>query len=363
MKDDKKIPFLLDRSDKRTLVRQIVEGFREAIVGGYYVTGDVLPSIRELAPMLGVSEIVTKAAVKQLGEDGFVVSRPRLGTVVRNRTERQWRGHVVLVQQHSDSNYLQAVLAENLREMLIDAGWLFSQVTVKRGERGRYDFSPLDAVLSRSADLVIVVYEWPEAFSYLAKKGVQFAAFAGVEKPPKGAVGLTRIDYNMAVPGFVAECVRLGVKNIVEIYFSDRMSHTASAFDGTDIVVERMHAPGDLSHGVLEGVRRAGFDVFSRLVAENRLERDAVYFIADDYLATGALMALACSGLRAPEDVRLAVWSNVGISNVYSRELSRMEMNPAEAGRHAAAAALEYLKTGAYPSCTIGPKWISGETM
>ena len=360
---DKKIPFTLDRNDSRSLVRQLADGFREAIVCGYYTAGDVLPSVRDLAPMLGVSEIATKAAIKQLGEEGFVAARPRIGTIVRNRTGRQWRGHVVLVQQHSDSNYLQAILAGNLRGMLTDAGWLFSQVTIKRTKQGRYDFSLLDAVFSRSADLAIVMYAWPEAYRHLARKGIPFAAFAGVEKSPKGAVGLTRIDYNMAVPDFAAECVRLGVKKVVEVYFSALMSQTAGAFEGTGIMVDRVHAPGDLSNGVLEGVRRAGFDFFSRLVAEKRLECDVVYFIADDYLATGALMALSCAGLKAPEDVRLAVWSNAGIRNVYPRELSRMEMDPEAAGRQVAAAALEYLKSGVYPDETVGPVWVEGETL
>ena len=94
----KKIPFSLDRNDSRSLARQVADGFRKAIVDGYYLHGDVLPSVRDLAPLLGVSVIVTSAAIKQLGEEGFVMPRPKIGTIVRNRAARQWRGHVVLVQ-------------------------------------------------------------------------------------------------------------------------------------------------------------------------------------------------------------------------------------------------------------------------
>jgi hypothetical protein len=40
-----------------------------------------------------------------------------------------------------------------------------------------------------------------------------------------------------------------------------------------------------------------------------------------------------------------------------------MEMDSAEAGRQIAASTLEYLKSAVYPSASVGPKWIDGETM
>ena len=51
----KPIPFTVARSDARTLLAQVADGLREAIVGGYYVPGDIVPSSRELARILGVS--------------------------------------------------------------------------------------------------------------------------------------------------------------------------------------------------------------------------------------------------------------------------------------------------------------------
>ena len=80
----RKIPFSIDRGDWRSLVEQLKDGLREAIVSGYYRPGDTLPSYRELAPLLDVSEIVTKAAIKQLAAEGLVSARPRIGTVVRD---------------------------------------------------------------------------------------------------------------------------------------------------------------------------------------------------------------------------------------------------------------------------------------
>ena len=358
---DKEIPFTLDTNDSRSFARQVADGFRKAIVDGYYVPGDVLPSVRDLAPMLGVSVIVTSAAIKQLGEEGFVTARPKIGTVVRNRAVRQWHGHVVLVQPEEDVMFSRSVIAFQIRKALIEVGYLMSQTNVHRSKDGRCDFSQLDALLSRTTDLVIVHHGDPATFAYLEKRGIPYVVVADLAKPPKGAIGFTKLDYGAAKPYFTARCVELGVKKVAVVYWGG--TSVSTEFYHDSIKFENIPVEVDLSRGRLEGVRRAGLDKFSRLIAENRIDRDTVYFVADDYLASGALVAISYAGLKSPEDVRLAVWSNIGISNVYPRELSRMEMDTAEAGRHIAASTLEYLRKGVYPVGSVGPKWIGGETM
>ncbi len=53
-----------------------------------------------------------------------------------------------------------------------------------------------------------------------------------------------------------------------------------------------------------------------------------------------------------------------GIGPFHLRELSRMEIDPVAAGETLARAALEFLRTGAYPAGTsLGPVWHDGETM
>ncbi|MER2178287.1 MAG: GntR family transcriptional regulator, partial [Stenotrophomonas maltophilia] len=48
---------------------QVADGLRDAIVSGCYAPGDIVPSSRALASGLGVSHIVTEAALKRLGEE------------------------------------------------------------------------------------------------------------------------------------------------------------------------------------------------------------------------------------------------------------------------------------------------------
>ena len=64
-----RIPFKIDRKVKDGLVSQVVDGFRQAIRNGFYKAGDTLPTIRALAPRLGVSVRVTAEAVKALAAE------------------------------------------------------------------------------------------------------------------------------------------------------------------------------------------------------------------------------------------------------------------------------------------------------
>ena len=146
----KKIPFQVSRNDTRTLVRQVTDGLRQLVLDGFYSPGDTLPPYDELSRSLGVSQIVTRAAVRTLSDEGLVVVRPRLGTVVRDCGEKQWRGHVLLVYEKGDDNYLKTMLAGSMRDRLTDAGYLLSQASVGSGPDGALDFSHLDVAVSRS---------------------------------------------------------------------------------------------------------------------------------------------------------------------------------------------------------------------
>ena len=364
MSRQKKLPFALDRNDGRSLVAQLVDGFREAILGGYYAPGDVLPSYRDLAPALGVSQIVTKAALKLLANEGLIVSRPRIGSVVRDCGEKRWLGNVVFVYPESDLSYFQTVFAEEVRSRLAAAGYLMTQVRVGPKSENGYDLSLLDAALARSVDLAVVLYDRPQIFRRLASRKVPFVAVGQGASAPRGSVGFSRLDYNLAVPDFAAECKALAAKCVVEFCWDSIMCDATPILRASGVPAAKTLVKPDMSRGQLFGVERAGRLAFERLIAQGKVSRDAVYFFADDYLARGALTALANAGMKTPEDVRIATWANAGLGPDYLCELSRMEMDPVRAGATIAKAVLSYLKTGTYPEgIVIGPKWIAGETL
>jgi len=361
-----RLPFAVNRNDARSLLDQVSDGLRDAIMCGHWKPGDEIPSSRELVDLLGVSRIVTKAALSRIAAEGYILSRIGLKPVVRDRREKRWRGHVAFVCPVGDDNYFQTIISGVLRDRLLEAGFHLDIVCVKEKVDGHRDFSPLDALLMHSVDFVVVFYrnKVEEVAERLEKSNVPYAVFADLPKKPDGAVGFTRLDYPGAVDEFAAECLKCGVKKVVQVYWSDFMCDIAIPFRKTGIRVERRKIRVDVSGGRLESVRRAGMNCFPEVLAKCGTGRDVVYFLADDYLAAGALTALSYAGLKTPEDVSIMTWANRGLGPVYPRELSRMELDPVAAGEKVAASVLAYLETGVYPSGgAVCPAWIRGETM
>ncbi len=362
----KRPPFTIDRNDARSLLHQVTDGLRLAISDGYYRCGDLLPSSRDLAPTLGVSKIVTEAALKRLAAEGLVESRPRVGTVVRDLNAKQWRGHVVLVCPELDTGPYQTTMAESLRTHLNRAGYLFTRATVEGdgAEGGKYDFSLLDAALARSVDLAIILYNRPAIFRHLASRGVPYAVVGNVPESPAGAVGVVKTDYAAAVPDFVASCVAAGIRKVVQFRLSGIMCDAAPALRERGIAVTTVSVKPDSRKGWFFASEQAGLEGVVRYARSHTFERDDLVFFASDHMASGGMLALAGMGLSAPDGIRVATWANAGLGPVYFRELSRMEMDPERDGASVADATLSFLKTGRFPAdAVLRPRWIPGATM
>ncbi|MBQ7667085.1 MAG: LacI family DNA-binding transcriptional regulator, partial [Kiritimatiellae bacterium] len=224
--------------------------------------------------------------------------------------------------------------------------------------------SLLDAALARSVDLAIVLYNRTAIFRHLAAHGVPFAAVAGIDAPPDGAVGLTSFDYNAAVPGFIAACRAAGARRVVQFRVEHFLCDAVPALRAAGFATSSVSLRADPAKGKLLGIEDAGLRAFARALASPRFDRDAIYFFASEYLARGALAAMMDAGVRAPDDIRVATWATAGTGPAYFRDLARMEMDSTGAGDAVADAAIAYLKTGAYPDgSSFAPRWIGGETM
>lgn len=362
----KEVPFAVNKNDSRSLVSQVADGLRQGIVGGFYQPNEVIPSYRDLATILGVSQIVTKAALRMIADEGLVVSRPRIGSVVCNPGTKRWRGHVLTVCPGGDENYVETVLASTLRDKLVAADYHFTLVNVPYTFSDGFDFSSLDVALAQSVDLIVTISPRPEMLAYLAKQKVPYVVFDECKKSPHGAVGHTRLSYALAMPDFAAACKTAGVKEVVQLYFWPTMGVVSPALRKVGLHVRTVLAKVDVSEDglTLIAIKRAGMEAMAKLLAKGPLPRDTVIFVTDDYLASGALMAIAYAGLKVPEDIRLVTFANKRLGPVYPRELTRMEFDAREAGEVLSAAVLEYLETGVYPmNSVVRPIWIEGETM
>ena len=154
------------------------------------------------------------------------------------------------------------------------------------------------------------------------------------------------------------------MKEVLNFYFWKTRADAAAVLRRAGIRVRNVLVKVDMSEGKLIGVKRAGMETFAKLIAKGRLPRGTVCLITDDYLASGALMAIACAGLKVPDDIQLVTFANKRLGPIYVRELTRMEFDARHAGEVLSDAILEYLRTGVYPSnSVVGPVWVEGETM
>ena len=72
----KKPPFTIDRSRHGGLAIQLADALRRAIQTGYYRPGELLPPIRELAALTGVSQVITTRAIRILKMERIISPRP-----------------------------------------------------------------------------------------------------------------------------------------------------------------------------------------------------------------------------------------------------------------------------------------------
>ena len=359
----KKIPFQVSRNDTRTLVRQVTDGLRQLVLGGFYSPGDTLPPYDELSRSLGVSQIVTRAAVRTLSDEGLVVVRPRLGTVVRDSGAKQWRGHVVFVYNSSNIGYFQTAMAETLRSRLNEAGYLFTRAAATfDSNTGKSDLSAIDAALAHSVDLVMAMTSWRELPGHLARRGIPYAYITPGNPKPFG-VGSTRFDKVQGLNDMAQACRAKGIRKAVLMHCFRLASLAEKAFVSAGIAVDRKVFGPVGRAGDFTDIERSGLEGFSRMIKSGRIDHDAIYYFEDDYVARGALMAMALAGLHAPEDVRVATLANAGFLPAYDRDLTRIEINPVEAGSAAADDALAFLKTGRYPDGnSVGYRFVQGST-
>ena len=371
-----RLPFGVARSSRATLVEQVAEGLRRAIDSGFYKAGDVLPTTRDLATALGVSRIVTRAAVRELAEAGLINPKPSVGSVVLGRRGKLWRGNVLFVSRANGCAYYINMFTSTLRSRLVKAGWLFTQVSAIEDATGRVDTSELELQLTHPATLAIVLFDNPVAERVLSRSGVPFVTIGNVPSCRlKGCVGHVRYDRSSAAAEIAKAAVDAGVKTALQVGWED-FDDIGPAFKAAGIRTSKWIIPVPKDGKMPAAVSFAARDAFVELLAGRARcpQRaaaawgqaalpDLVYF-SDDYLCVGALAAFVAAGIRVPDDVRVVTWANLGNGPFYAKELTCNEIDPEGDAVKVATAVLARLegRPGDLPP-TLGPVFRRGATL
>lgn len=329
------------------------------IAGGRIKAGTSLPTIHELAEASGLTFRVARGVVERLAKEGYVRSRPRVGTVVLPRDIRVQRGKVLLVLPDVDASSFHATqIADALRRRLSAAGYVFT--TAVFSQDPMRDNAFLDYELANAPDVVVVLYSMPHIRRHLREKGVR-CIFVYGDEPAKNDGPWIRFAADEAIAVFAEQCVRKGVRLVEQVRFDGNETPDAAATLAAAGVTcsWKTISRWDVL-GRYEGIKRASYEAFFDLPREKFPD---VFLFWDDFVAQGALTAFIERRIEMPEDVKVVVMSNRGFGPVFAEPLTRIECDAAAAGEKVADFTLAMLAKGRIPPPpVISPQYVFGAT-
>ena len=359
------VPFCVGKSTSVSLARQIADGIRSAIESGYYKAGQVLPTRKEFARALGVSERAPREAVAMLASEGLVYTRRCLGCVVSKPGERQWLGRVLLVLGDYDLGYYHAALFEAFSRRMTDAGYMVTRLVCPARDGRKFDAMPLRGALRQSFDVVISLQTDKRVVGLLEKSGLRYLVFSA--KRPDSANGEESISIGIdeALKAIVEQCEKRDIKTIVQVgirgvkAIQDLRNHVLHT--GISLVSWDLTIPHERTG--IENITFGAMQAFMKRLAQGRKWLPDLFFFRDDYIAVGALTALLQAGVRVPEDVRVVTVSNRGNCPVFPKSLARIELDPEQNGIVYAERVLRILSPTLFKrSCSIAYSYLPGET-
>ena len=356
-----KVPFAVLRHIGTSMEDQLVSGFTRIIRSGTYADGMVLPGVRKLAVMFGVSEITIRNAVKRLCRDGLLAARPRVGITVCAPGKRSWRGTVLGIKAGPPGMYFAGVLENGMSSVLRRNGWLYMSAEVST-PMSEADIATLNMMLDASVKMVVLFKASPQLLEYVSKSGIPF-----VEVRSRGASKDSAFSVNEDVDDALAELARtmrsVGVRTVLSVYQHPAVRDLFSdGLERAGMQVSRLHVRPIGGRNVQESVQRAGLNTFMEMLSKGGVQEDAIV-CNDDYLAAGILSALDWNGVRMPQDVRFATMSNRGLGPVHAQDLTRIEYDPAQSGVRIGEAVSAYLEKGKVMPCSISVSFKRGETV
>lgn len=346
-------------SGSMTLADALCAFIKDEIAYGRVKAGSPIPTIKELAEASGLTFRVARGVVEQLAREGYVRSRPRVGTVVLPRDSFALRGRVLFAFPDVDAcSYHVTMIAGSLRHRLGAAGYAFS--TVVFSDDSKIGLAFVKHELVRTPDVAVVMYSTPAVRKCLGEAGVKSVFIYG-DQPKRNDGVWIRFSAEEAIANFAAHCARSGVKRVVQVRFEGNETPSAKpALSPLGVRCGWMSVPRMDELGRYEGIERSAYNVFTSLP---RSSFPDVFLFWDDFVAQGALTAFLERGIKVPDDVKVVTLSNRGLGPVFPEPLTRFECDAAETGEKVASFALSLLAKGRLPSLpVVAPHYVFGRT-
>ena len=361
----RRIPFKIDRTDRRGLVVQLAEGLKRSIADGVFKPGDVLPTWREMSEELGVSLRIPREAMARLVSAGVLSSCPRRGTVVLSRTAGGGKRVVIAVAEQQSVSFYTATLIARIRSFLTRRGYRVDVVACEHDQNGADDVRPIEAALESRCELLVSMVENKTAWKRISTWKLPPVLFLG-DVPRKRMRGCGRIviDNNRAVGDFVRHCQERGIRRVVEIGMGGGGSQSAfRLLRRAGIETERLVVRVYPNEWLLSATIRRAMEITGEYVRAHRRGLPELLLLDDDFIANGALVALLDAGVKVPRDIRVVTFANKGFGPVFPVGLTRLEMNAVSDGDFVAESILAFLREKVLPDgVVLGTTYFKGES-
>ena len=327
--------------------RQIVEKLRRRILDGRYVAGQRLPSDRDMADELNVSNVTIAAARQELVNQGLLERSYGSGTYVVDFRARQ---HVAILMDFDLANPRLSQwwisIAFGARQVLTELG-IPSQLYVghrKPEEEPELNAFPglLDAIENhRVSGLLLQAAALSDSWA---------AASRRMKLPMVGSASWFSHSVSADTKGMVRSgveyLIKKGRRRIGLITFEHGDKSNSKLFESllreAGVEVYREWIRGDV-HPNSPG---AGYQQFREIWTARRSKPDGL-LITDDVLFRDAVVAIVQAGAKVPDDLLVVTHANVG-SGIYSPfPVVKLEFDP-----------IEYVRT----EINMLRKLMSGET-
>lgn len=361
------LPFALSAGGE--LTRQMADGIRSAIASGHWKPGDTLPSAARFRELLGTGGYVPRSALRLLADEGTVVLKRRVGAVVAPKRVTRTRGRVAFITDGQRESYYENVHAFVLQEQLGEAGWELVHVPTPRadGRSGGLGLDSLRRQLALGLDFAICFTESREIAAELDKARVRYVYEGGSGRTFPNALATINLELDSQdCFDRLASFWREGkVRKVLVVDFEHVMPRTLlGAFVKAGMTFRHLVVHCPKSRHYLQGIQQAGLHAIAKFfgVAGNRADPPDALFFYDDYLASGGLIALAATGIRVPEEMRVATLANRGLGPVWFKPLTRLEYDPVGNARLIGGYVLAILDGKDVPPPRLNMAFIPGET-
>jgi len=356
----KKLPFVIFRNSHLSFIDQVTDGLRNAILNEYYLPGDVLPNLAQMATALKVSDIVIRRAVKRLVQEGLLHPRRGKGIMICGKNTKTWRGTILYVHWSNPGMYYHAMFANSIMNRLYDANWLMRTIHVD-GAESAAGFPKVTFDLSNTIAMAIIEgYLTAGMESVLIERRIPFVTI-GPQTSQK-AKGHILFSPQAVLPQIKEHCRACGIKSAV--LFASAFGSAAVSLDlnQAGLKSETVYLPPEQNLGSPASVEQGALLGMKKWLQAHHSRPDLFFFV-DDFLARGALLAMLAAGIRVPEDVQVISWANKGLGPVYLVPLTRIEMDPVAHGEAVAGSIIDFLDgRNNFIKQELSPQFIVGET-